>query len=108
MGIHPKHVEQFTEIKKSCVTLHLVGHTLEYIYDTLNLKRPKWEQCCSMQAGRHNGRTDTQTVGMTDRETDMASLIVAFSNSVNSPKNCKWNSTIKFQASVQYITLALV
>ena len=25
---HPKHVQQFTEIK-NCITLHLVGHTLE-------------------------------------------------------------------------------
>ena len=24
-------MEQFTEIKKNCVTLHLVGHTLEYV-----------------------------------------------------------------------------
>jgi len=28
--IHPKHVEQFTEIKNR-VTLHLVGPTLEFI-----------------------------------------------------------------------------
>ena len=47
--IHPKHVEQFTEIQ-NCVTLHLVGHTLEFIYDAWNPKRqtlrpslsPKW------------------------------------------------------------------
>ena len=39
-GIHPKHVEQFTEIK-SRVMLHLVGRTLEYIYDAWNPKRQK-------------------------------------------------------------------
>ena len=33
-----KHVEQFTQIK-NCITLHLVGHTLEYIYDAWNHKR---------------------------------------------------------------------
>ena len=29
---HPKHVEQFPD-KINCVTLHLVGHILEYSYD---------------------------------------------------------------------------
>jgi hypothetical protein len=29
---HPKHVEQFPD-KINCVTLHLVGYILEYIYD---------------------------------------------------------------------------
>jgi len=29
---HPKHVEQFP-YKINCVTLHLVGHILEYSYD---------------------------------------------------------------------------
>jgi len=32
--IHPKHVEQFTEIK-NCVTLHLVGNTLEFMQRVL-------------------------------------------------------------------------
>ena len=42
-GIHPKHVEQFTEIK-ICVTLDLVGHTLEYICDVRNPKRQIYSQ----------------------------------------------------------------
>ena len=29
---HPRHVEQFAD-KMNCVTLHLVGYTLEYYYD---------------------------------------------------------------------------
>ena len=29
---HPKHVEQIPD-KINCVTLHLVGYILEYIYD---------------------------------------------------------------------------
>jgi len=36
-GIHPKHVEQFTETK-SCVTLHLVGHTLGKCLPGANLE----------------------------------------------------------------------
>ena len=32
---HPKHVEQFPD-KINCVTLHLVGHMLEYSYDARN------------------------------------------------------------------------
>jgi len=35
---HPKHVEQFPE-KINCVTLHLVGHKLEYFYDARTHKR---------------------------------------------------------------------
>jgi hypothetical protein len=62
--------------------------------------------------GRTDGRTDRptdgQTDGRTDRQTDMAKLTVTFSNSVNASKNCNSNSIIKFQTSVQYITLALV
>ena len=41
-GIQPKHVELFTEIKNG-VTLHLVGHTLEYFYDA---RKPK----CQIQS----------------------------------------------------------
>jgi hypothetical protein len=35
---HPKHVEQFPD-KINCVTLHLVGHILEYSYDARTHKR---------------------------------------------------------------------
>jgi hypothetical protein len=35
---HPKHVEQFRD-KINCVTLHLVGHILEYSYDARTLER---------------------------------------------------------------------
>ena len=35
---HPKHVEQFPD-KINFVTLHLVGHTLEYSYDARFHKR---------------------------------------------------------------------
>jgi hypothetical protein len=52
--------------------------------------------------------TDSRSDGRTERQIDMAKLLVAFSNYVNSPKNSKWNSIITFQTRVQYITLALV
>ena len=32
INVTPKHVEQFPD-KINCVTLHLVGHILEYYYD---------------------------------------------------------------------------
>jgi hypothetical protein len=35
---NPKHVEQFPD-KINCVTLHLVGHILEYSYDAQNHER---------------------------------------------------------------------
>jgi len=35
---HPKHVEQFPD-KINCVTLHLVGHILEYSYDARTHER---------------------------------------------------------------------
>jgi len=35
---HPKHVGQFPD-KKNCVTLHLVGHTLEHSYDARTHER---------------------------------------------------------------------
>jgi len=35
---HPKHVEQFPD-KIECVTLHLVGHILEYSYDAQTHER---------------------------------------------------------------------
>jgi hypothetical protein len=47
--------------------------------------------------------TDSLSDGRTERQTDMAKLRVAFSNSVNAPKNCKWNSIITFQTRVRYI-----
>jgi hypothetical protein len=37
-GYHPKHVEQFSD-KINCVTLHLVGYTLEYHYDARTHER---------------------------------------------------------------------
>jgi hypothetical protein len=42
---HPKHVEQFPD-KINCVTLHLVGHVLEYNYSYLQLsEKPNFAQC---------------------------------------------------------------
>jgi hypothetical protein len=35
---HPKHAEQFPD-KINCVTLHLVGHILEYYYDARTHER---------------------------------------------------------------------
>jgi len=35
---HPKYVEQFP-VKVNCVTLHLVGYTLEYYYDAWTHER---------------------------------------------------------------------
>ena len=35
---HPKHVEKFPD-KMNCVTLHLVGHILEYSYDARTHER---------------------------------------------------------------------
>jgi hypothetical protein len=35
---HPKHVKQFPD-KINCVTLHLVGHILEYSYDAQTHER---------------------------------------------------------------------
>ena len=43
-GIHPKHAEQFTEI--NCVTLHLVGYTLEHICDARTLEHRKRMRTC--------------------------------------------------------------
>jgi len=47
------------------------------------------------------GETHRQSVGRSDgrtgRQTDMAKLIVAFSNSVKASRNCKWKSIIKFR-----------
>jgi hypothetical protein len=44
------------------------------------------------QAGRAGGRTDVRTSGLTDRQTDMTKLIVAFRNFANTPKKQSVNA----------------
>ena len=44
MGIQPKHVEQFIEIK-NCVNLHLGGKTSEYIYDERTPESQSYCKC---------------------------------------------------------------
>ena len=109
IGVHVKYPFFFSDNNETSIFSTYFQKLLKH---QIAWKSGQWEQCCSMQTDRHNGRRETQTVGRTDertdRQTDMAKLIVAFSNFVNSPKNCKWNTIIKFQTSVQYITLALV
>jgi len=52
----------------------------------------------TQRAERHiDSRSVGRTDGRTGRQTDMAKLIVAFSNSVKASRNCKWNSIIKFR-----------
>jgi len=45
---HPKPVEQFPDII-NCVTLHLVGYILEYLYDARTHERYKQTACSTNQ-----------------------------------------------------------
>ena len=55
---------------QTIMKLHFSRHILKIIHTSNCMEIRTWEQCCSMQTDRHNGRRDTVTVGRTEGRTD--------------------------------------
>ena len=95
---HPKHVEQFPD-KINCVTLHLVGHTLEHVHRAsrhscqssikliFSQQMVEKHSNISFMKTRPVGAEFSHANGRTDGPTEMTKLIVVFRNLWNAHNN---------------------